>query len=297
MNDFKNKTAVITGAGSGFGLEFVRRAAALGMNVVMADIQADALDAAHDELRSNGARIYARVVDVSDAAQVEALAVAATQTFGDIHLLFNNAGVGSGGLLWENSVADWEWTLGVNLWGVIHGIRAFVPRMLASAAAAPHYRGHVVNTASMAGLLNPPLSGVYNVSKHAVVSLSETLYHDLSLVNDQVHCSVLCPFYVPTGINRSYRNRPDPAATLTRSQRVAGAMTDKAVGSGRVSAAEVAAMTFDAVAENRFYIASHPKALEGVRQRAEEIVSQQNPSDPFATRAGTRQTLIDALRK
>lgn len=297
MNDFKNKTAVITGAGSGFGLEFARRAAALGMNVVMADIQADALDSASGELQSTGARIQAHLVDVSDAAQVEALAVAATERFGDIHLLFNNAGVGSGGLLWESSVADWEWTLGVNLWGVIHGIRAFVPRMLASAAAAPHYRGHVVNTASMAGLLNPPLSGIYNVSKHAVVSLSETLYHDLSLVSEQLHCSVLCPFYVPTGINRSYRNRPDTVATLTRSQRVAGAMTDKAVGSGRVSAAEVAAMTFDAVAENRFYIASHPKALEGVRKRADEIVSQHNPSDPFAARVGTRETLIDALRR
>ncbi len=296
MDDFRNKTAVITGAGSGFGLEFARRAASLGMNVVLADVQADALDSARDEVLAAGARVEARVVDVSDAAQVEALAVAATQAFGDIHLLFNNAGVGTGGLLWENSLADWEWTLGVNLWGVIHGIRAFVPRMLAAAAAAPHYRGHVVNTASMAGLMNPPLSGVYNVSKHAVVSLSETLYHDLSLVSEQVHCSVLCPFYVPTGINRSHRNRPDTMATPTHSQRLATAMTDKAVGSGRVSAAEVAAMTFDAIGENRFYIASHPKALDGVRQRADDIVAQQNPTDPFAARAGTRDALIDALR-
>ncbi|MEO7916684.1 MAG: SDR family oxidoreductase [Dokdonella sp.] len=296
MDDFKNKTAVITGAGSGFGLEFARHAASLRMNVVLADVQADALDAARDELLTAGVRVEARVVDVSDAAQVEALADAATQAFGDIHLLFNNAGVGTGGLLWENTLADWQWTLGVNLWGVIHGVRAFIPRMLAAAAEAPHYRGHVVNTASMAGLMNPPLSGVYNVSKHAVVSLSETLYHDLSLVSEQVHCSVLCPFYVPTGINRSHRNRPGAMATPTHSQLVAKAMSDKAVGSGRVSAAEVAAMTFDAIGENRFYIASHPKALDGVRQRADDIVSMQNPTDPFAARAGTRDALIDALR-
>lgn len=298
MKNFKGKTAVITGAGSGFGLEFARLGASLGMNLVLADVQADALEAARSELSAAGARVEARVVDVANAMQVEALAELATQAFGDIHLLFNNAGVGTGGLLWENSLADWEWTLGVNLWGVIHGIRAFVPRMLASASASPDYRGHVVNTASMAGLMNPPLSGVYNVSKHAVVSLSETLFHDLSLVSEQVHCSVLCPFYVPTGINDSYRNRPQTLApeAASHSQRVAKAMTDRAVGSGRVSAAEVAKLTFDAIGEGSFYIASHPKALEGVRQRADDIVALRNPTDPFAARAGTREALIEALQ-
>ena len=299
MNDFSGKLAVITGAGSGFGLEFARVAASLGMNLVLADVQADALEAARVELSSAGTQVDARIVDVASAEQVEALAVSTTATFGDTHLLFNNAGVGTAGLLWENSLADWQWTLGVNLWGVVHGVHSFVPRMLAAAGRSTDYRGHVINTASMAGLMNPPLSGVYNVSKHAVVSLSETLHHDLSLVTEQLHCSVLCPFYVPTGISQSHRNRPGSSdvETLTRSQKVAGAMTHKAVQSGRVSAAEVARMTFDAIREDRFYIASHPQALAGVRQRADDIVALRNPTDPFAARAGTRESLIEALRQ
>jgi NAD(P)-dependent dehydrogenase (short-subunit alcohol dehydrogenase family) len=300
MHDFNGKVAVITGAGSGFGREFARLGAGLGMSLVLADVQTDALQAIRVELEARGTRVLARVLDVADAAQVDALAEAAQAEFGDVHLLFNNAGVGTAGLIWENSLADWQWTLGVNLWGVIHGLRAFVPRMLESARRSPGYRGHVVNTASMAGLVNPPASGVYNVSKHAVVSLTETLYHDLGLVTDQLHCSVLCPFYVPTGISQSQRNRPAEfgnALPLTRSQRVAQAMLDKAVGSGRVSAADVARMTFDAVREGRFYIASHPQALEGVRVRAQDIVAMRNPTDPLAARPGLRESLVEALRE
>ena len=130
------------------------------------------------------------------------------QRFGAPHLVFNNAGVGSGGLIWENSVADWQWVLGVNLWGVVHGVRLFTPMMLQAAKQDPSYRGHIVNTASMAGLLAAPNMGVYNVSKHAVVALSETLYQDLQLVSHQVGASVLCPYFVPTGISQSHRNRP-----------------------------------------------------------------------------------------
>lgn len=299
MDDFNEKVAVITGAGSGFGREFARLGADLGMSLVLADVQADAVQSIRDELEARGARVLARVVDVADASQVDALADAAEAEFGDVHLLFNNAGVGTAGLIWENSLADWQWTLGVNLWGVIHGLRAFVPRMLESARRSPAYRGHVVNTASMAGLLNPPASGVYNVSKHAVVSLSETLFHDLGLVSDQLHCSVLCPFYVPTGISQSQRNRPPEfgnASPPTRSQRVAQAMIEKAVGSGKVSAADVARLTFEAVREGRFYIASHPQALDGVRQRADDIVAMRNPGDPLAARPGLRESLIEALR-
>ena len=299
IEDFKGKVAVITGAGSGFGREFARLGAELGMALVVADVQTDALQAIRDELEANGACVLARVLDVADGSQVDALAEAAAAEFGDVHLLFNNAGVGTAGLIWENSLADWQWTLGVNLWGVIHGLRAFVPRMLDAAARDPNYRAHVVNTASMAGLVNPPASGVYNVSKHAVVSLSESLYHDLGLVTDQVRCSVLCPFYVPTGISASQRNRPlelDNAAPLTRSQRVAQAMLDKAVHSGKLTAVDVARMTFKAVREGQFYIASHPQALEGVRQRAEDIVALRNPTDPLAARPGLRESLIAALR-
>ena len=300
IEDFTGKVAVITGAGSGFGREFARLGAELGMSLVLADVQTDALQAIASELEANGARVLSRVLDVADGHQVDALAEATAATFGDVHLLFNNAGVGAAGLIWENSVADWQWTLGVNLWGVIHGMRAFVPRMLEAARASSDYRGHIVNTASMAGLLNPPVSGVYNVSKHAVVSLSETLYHDLGLVTDQIHCSVLCPFFVPTGISQSQRNRPGEFANaqpLTRSQRVAHAMTDKAVSSGKLTAVDVARMTFQAIRADDFYIASHPKALDGVRLRAEDIVALRNPTDPLAAKPGLRESLVEALRE
>ena len=179
MKNFQGGTAVITGAASGFGLETSRLAAQRGMNVVMADVQQDALDRAAAEIEALGAKVLAFRLDVARAAEVEALGAASEARFGAPHIVFNNAGVGSGGLIWENTVADWEWVLGVNLMGVVHGIRVFTPMMLAAAEKDPAYEGHIVNTASMAGLLNPPNMGVYNVSKHAVVSLSETLYQDL----------------------------------------------------------------------------------------------------------------------
>ena len=207
MKTFKGRTAVITGAGSGFGLETARIAAGLGMNVVMADVQQDALDRAAAEIEALGAQVLAFRLDVSKAAEVEALGAATLARFGAPHIVFNNAGVASGGLIWENSAADWNWVLGVNLMGVAHGIRVFTPMMLAAAKVDPAFQGHIVNTASMAGLLNAPNMGVYNASKHAVVSLSETLYQDLALVTDQISASVLCPYFVPTGISQSHRNR------------------------------------------------------------------------------------------
>ena len=248
MLDFKDKVAVITGAGSGFGREFARIGASLGMKLVLADIQADALEETRAEIAAQGIDAIARVVDVSSGPQMEALAADTVQTYGTVHLLFNNAGIGAAGLVWENSVRDWEWALGVNLWGVIHGVRLFTPLMLAAAKADPGYRGHIVNTASMAGLLNQPNLGAYNVSKHAVVSLSETLFHDLSLVTGQVHCSVLCPYFIPTGIHKSHRNRPAELANAeapTPSQLIAQAMISKAVTSGKLTAAEMAVRTFD----------------------------------------------------
>ena len=198
ISDFKGKTAVLTGAGSGFGLECARIGARLGMNLVLVDVQQDALDKAQAEIEATGAAVLARRVDVSSAAEMEALAAAVQQRFGAPHFVFNNAGVGSGGLIWENSVQDWDWVMGVNVWGVIHGVRLFTPMMLEAAKKDPAWQGHIVNTASMAGLLTPPNMGVYNVSKTAVVSLSETLYQDLRLVTDQVGASVLCPYFVPT---------------------------------------------------------------------------------------------------
>ncbi|MFG6455616.1 SDR family oxidoreductase [Roseateles sp. BYS96W] len=290
------KTAVITGAGSGFGLETARLAAQRGMNLVLVDVQADALEKAAAEFTQVEA--LARVVDVAKADEMAALAAAVQARFGAPHVVFNNAGVGSGGLIWENSLADWEWVLGVNLMGVVHGVRLFTPMMLAAAEADAAYRGHIVNTASMAGLLNPPNMGVYNVSKHAVVSLSETLYQDLALVTNQVHASVLCPFFVPTGISQSHRNRPAdlPMARPTKSQLISQAQTDKAVSSGKLTAADVAALVFDAIDHRKFYIFSHPQALAGVQTRLEDVMLNRNPTDPFAARPDVGAALKARLR-
>ena len=298
IDNFAGKTAVLTGAGSGFGLECARIGARLGMNLVLVDVQQDALDAAAAEMQAAGAQVLARKVDVSSAPQMEQLAADVAQRFGAPHLVFNNAGVGAGGLVWENSVKDWEWVLGVNLMGVVHGVRVFTPLMLAAAKKDPAWRGHIVNTASMAGLLAPPNMGIYNVSKHAVVSLSETLYQDLSLVTDQVGASVLCPYFVATGINESQRNRPDGLAgdKPTQSQLIGQAMTNKAVSSGKVTAAEVAQKVFDAVAANRFYIYSHPRAIGAVQTRMEDILQARNPTDPFADKPALGAQLRAALR-
>ena len=298
MDNLAGKTAVLTGAGSGFGLECARIGAGLGMQLVLVDVQQDALDAAAAEARAAGCEVLARRVDVSDAAQMEQLALDVQQRFGAPHLVFNNAGVGAGGLVWESSVKDWEWVLGVNLWGVVHGVRLFTPMMLAAAQADPQWRGHIVNTASMAGLLNAPNMGIYNVSKHAVVSLSESLYQDLALVTDQVSASVLCPFFVPTGISQSHRNRPATlaGAAATQSQRVGQSMSDKAVGGGKVTAAEVAQKVFDAAATGQFYIYSHPRAIGSVQVRLEDIVQARNPTDPFAARPELGEQLRAALR-
>lgn len=298
IQNFQGKTAVLTGAGSGFGLECARIGARLGMNLVLVDVQADALERAEAEMKAAGVKVLARRVDVSDAAQMASLADDVRSTFGAPHFVFNNAGVGSGGLIWENSVKDWEWVLGVNLWGVIHGVREFTPMMLAAAKADPGWQGHIVNTASMAGLLTPPNMGIYNVSKHAVVALTETLYQDLRLVTDQVGASVLCPYFVPTGISQSHRNKPADLAgeKPTQSQLIGQAMSDKAVGSGKVTAAEVAQMVFDALREDRFYVFSHPKALGNVRTRMESIVNVQNPPDPFLERPEIGAGLRAALR-
>ena len=297
MKALHGRTAVVTGAGSGFGLEASRIAAREGMQLVMADVQQDALDRAAAEIAALGTQVLSMRVDVSKGDEVEALGRATAERFGAPHLVFNNAGVGAGGLVWEHSVADWEWVLGVNLMGVAHGVRVFTPMMLAAARADAGYEGHIVNTASMAGLQNAPNMGLYNVSKHAVVSLSESLFHDLALVTGQVAASVLCPFFIPTGIAASARNRPDAAAPATPSQKVADATIGKAVSSGKVSAAQVAQLVFDAVRERRFYIYSHPQALASVQTRMEDVLQARNPSDPFAARPEIGERLRAALRE
>ncbi len=280
MKQFNGNEPVITGAGSGFGREFARIAAGLGMKLVLADIQEQALQAVASEFPDT--EFLALRTDVSKQADMEALAEQTFARFGAVNLLFNNAGVGAGGFVWENSVADWEWVLGVNLWGVIHGIRLFVPRMLAQGDEC-----HIVNTASVAGLLSAQTMGVYNVSKHAVVTLSETLFQDLRIANAAIGVTVLCPAFVATGIADSERNRPaefQNTGRLTESQKIAAAQTKKAVSSGRITAAEVAEQTFQCIRDSQFYCFTHPRILGSVELRLQDILAQRNPTDPYATR-------------
>lgn len=300
MKNFQDKVAVITGAGSGFGREFARLGAQQGMKLVLADVQQDALNIVEAELVAQGAQVLALHCDVSKAEQVQALADATMARFGAVHLLFNNAGVGSGGLIWENSAADWDWVLGVNVFGVIHGVRIFTPLMLECAKRDAAYEGHIVNTASIAGLQNAPTMGIYNVSKHAVVSLTETLYQDLRLIEAPISASLLCPFFVPTGIHQSERNRPDEMqndAAPTTSQRAAQSFSEKAVTSGKISAAVVAELTFDAIRDDRFYIYSDLEPLVNARKRMEDIVQQRNPYDPYEEIPHIKELLRAKLKR
>jgi NAD(P)-dependent dehydrogenase (short-subunit alcohol dehydrogenase family) len=280
MDQFDGKVAVITGAGSGFGREFALKGAALGMKLVLADVDEKALAASVDQVRALGAQAVGVPTDVSDSRQVDALAEATIDAFGAAHLLFNNAGVGAGGFVWENSANDWQWVFGVNVMGVANGVRAFTPIMLRQKEPA-----HIVNTASVAGLLSAPAMGVYNASKHAVVALTETLYHDLKMVGGKVDCSLLCPAFVPTGIADAERVRPESLrneGALTASQQMAGKQLSKAVHSGKLSARDVAELTFDAVRERRFYVITHPRIMASVQLRLDDVAQLRNPTDPLS---------------
>jgi NAD(P)-dependent dehydrogenase (short-subunit alcohol dehydrogenase family) len=203
LTEFEGKVAVVTGAASGIGRAMCEKFASLGMRVVMADVEGDRLRQSAKRIEANGVEVLAVTVDVSRADELSRLAEDTLDRFGGVHVLCNNAGVFAGGLTWDAVGSDWEWVLGVNLYGVLHGIRAFVPIMLEQ-----NEPGHVVNTCSMAGLINTPLSGAYNVSKHAALSLTETLYHELRMKQSPVGCSALCPELIRTGIANSDRNRP-----------------------------------------------------------------------------------------
>jgi NAD(P)-dependent dehydrogenase (short-subunit alcohol dehydrogenase family) len=289
MFEFSGRVAVITGAASGFGRAFAEKGAALGMKLVLADVDANALAQAVETLRGAGADVIGVQTDVSNADQVEALAHAALDAFGKVHLLFNNAGVGAGGFVWENSANDWAWVFGVNVMGVAHGVRVFTPIMLRQ-----NEPGHIVNTASVAGLLSPPGMGVYNASKHAVVSLTETLYHDLRNTGAPVGCSLLCPAFVPTGIADAERSRPAALrneAAPTRSQQAADKQLHRAVQSGKLTAADVADMTFAAIGAGRFYIITHPPILASVRMRHEDIELQRDPLDPMSLKPEVQRSV------
>ena len=278
MQDVKGKVAVITGAASGIGLAMAQRAAQDGMRVVLADIEEAPLAAAAQQLRDTGAEALAVVTDVSSLASVEDLRTETLAVYGAAHLLCNNAGVAVGRLLWETTNEDWTWVLGVNLWGVIHGIRTFLPGMLASGA-----EGHVVNVASMAGLLTAPGMSVYNAAKHAIVGLSETLYHELQLTGARVGVSVLCPGWVNTRIMDAERNRPAGLRhTATIQPAFAGPVEEvarQALAHGMAPSA-VADAVFGAVRDNRFWILTHPDMAAMVERRFRNALQGRNPDMP-----------------
>jgi len=301
MKDFKGKVAVITGAASGLGKEFAKTGATLGMKLILADVQQDALDNCLSELRAQGADAVGLKTDVSSGEDMQALADLVCREYGTVNLLFNNAGVTSSGFVWEHTQQDWAWVINVNLYGVINGIRIFTPLMIKESSRNPDYHGHIINTASMAGLLTAPSQGIYNVSKHAVVALSEALYHDLEIVTDKIHCSVLCPSYVRTNIADSSRNRPDNLINhtdLTLSQQVARDSVADSVGAGDVSAAEVSETTFQAIRNEDFYIFPSKGSLARVKRRMEDILAQKNPADWFQNApaiSARRQRLLEAF--
>src|SRR5690242_13878205 len=276
MKQLKGKVAAVTGAASGLGRAMALAFADEGMHVALGDV-VDSSDT-FAQVESRGVSALSMKLDVSNAREVEAFAELIDRELGGAHIVCNNAGVSPLGAAWEMSEGDCQWILGVNLWGVVHGVRAFVPRLLA------RNEGHIVNTASVAGRSSPPGMAAYNVTKHAVVALSETLYHDLRERGAAVGVSVLCPAYVPTGIADSERNRPAgvEATVKTKETLAREAMLRKAVSSGRLSADDVARAVVQAVKEERFYVLTHPRIKGAIRARMEDILEERAPRNPMA---------------
>ena len=277
MKNLTNRVAVITGGASGLGRAMAWRFAREGMKIVLADIEQTTLNATLKEFQQAGHDTLAVRCDVSRAEDVEALAEQTLSKFGAAHVVCNNAGVAPGGLVWEHSVQDWEWAMGPNVWGVIHGVRVFTPILLKQDDEA-----HIVNTASVAGLLTLPGMGLYCVTKHAVVSLTECLHHDLVAHSDKVRCSVLCPAYVPTRIADSERNRPahlrdgrpKSEDDLRREEGLR-----HAVESGRISADQVADAVLNAIREQRFYILTHQRIKPAIETRMQDILLERLPTN------------------
>jgi NAD(P)-dependent dehydrogenase (short-subunit alcohol dehydrogenase family) len=270
MQQLEGKVAVVTGAASGIGRALADRFAAAGMKVVLADVEKGALDEAVAEISGTGAEAVGVPTDVSDPVAVEALRDAALDRFGAIHVACNNAGVATGGKVWEQTLEDWQWVLGVNLWGVVHGVRTFVPVMLRQG------EGHVVNTASMAGLTSPPFMGVYNVTKHAVVTLSETLHAELQLETADVGVSVLCPGWVNTRIAEAERNRPGQTALDDGESAMFIDVLRGFISTG-LDPAQVADQVHDAILDGRFYVLTHPDWKPMISNRVDNIVNERAP--------------------
>ena len=273
MDDFRGKVAVITGAASGFGREFALALCAQGAKLVLADVDEKGMQETMGLLPSGTEAIAVRC-DVRAAASLDELADTAYARFGATHLVFNNAGVAVCGPAWTATLEDWKWVLDINLMGVVHGVRSFVPRMIASGEP-----GHMVNTASVAGLLSLPGSAVYCASKHAVVTLSECLRHDLRVAKAPIGVSVLCPAFVRTGIFESARNRPRELAATNPLGKPYEDAGRKAVAAGRLSAADIARITLEAVRTDRFYVIPHEKTRAGIETRMRDILDERDPTD------------------
>jgi NAD(P)-dependent dehydrogenase (short-subunit alcohol dehydrogenase family) len=283
MRELKGKTAVVTGAGSGIGRELALACAREGMGVMLADIDDAGMRDTGTAIEALGVRVESLRCDVSKPLEVEALAERAWERFGAVHLLFNNAGVAVAGPVWAATLEDWKWTLDINLMGVVYGVRSFVPRLLAQGGEC-----HVVNTASVAGLVDIPGSGVYCVSKHGVVALSECLYHDLRVAKASIGVSVLCPAYVNTGIGDSARNRPGELAATNPLAAPYEEAVRQALLHGKISAADVARITLEAVKSGRFYIITHEKIKGAIETRMRDILEDRAPTDVSRPVPGTR---------
>ncbi len=273
MKEFRDKVAVVTGAASGIGKAIAERCVREGMKTVLADIEAPALAQAEQDLKAKGAAVLAVPTDVSKAADVAALARKTLEAFGAVHLLFNNAGVGAGYTVWESTLEDWQWVIGVNLWGVIHGVREFVPIMLAQDTEC-----YIVNTASAAGILPYHPSSPYQVTKHGVVALTENLYYSLAQRQAKIKTSVLCPGWVKTRIMESGRNRPPELQNqlvIPETDSIVQGM-NAAIEAG-LPAEQVADMVFDSIRAEQFYILTHPEFNPMVQKRMEGILQQRNP--------------------
>ncbi|MGN6471526.1 MAG: SDR family NAD(P)-dependent oxidoreductase [Rhizobiaceae bacterium] len=274
FKDFAGRVAVITGAGSGIGRALALVAASRGMRLALLDVDMKGLEETRGLLAGGGGEPLVRRCDVSKPEDVQAAADAIFAEFGNVHLLFNNAGVAVSGYSWLATVDDWQWSLGVNLMGVANGIRSFVPGMIAAGA-----EGRVVNTASVAGFLSVPGSSVYCATKHAVVTLSECLRHELALEGARIGVCVLCPAFAPTGIADAERNRPAELGEKNPSAEIFDVRLRKAVESGRLTADDIARIAFEAIEAGRFYILTHPKIKTAIATRMEDILEERTPTD------------------
>ena len=274
MKEFNGRVAVVTGAASGIGLALARKFGSLGMKVVLADVEAEALDAATAGLIADGVEALGVRTDVMEDASVRALANRTLEAFGGVHVLCNNAGVFCGHNAWTATDDDWNWVLGVNLWGVIHGVRAFLPIMLAQET-----EGHVVNTASMAATVTSPFNAAYTVSKHAVLSYSEVVHHELAMAQAKIRISALCPELIATNIDHAERNRPDALADHETSP--ARELTHKSIEESLASGTPpevIADRVLDAIREERFYVFSDDGWRRAMESRLEDMRLGRNPT-------------------